>query len=249
MNSFNLLKIHKLVFLIFTITSEPVLSGTNIVNSSEPALPLSNKHTLSDTYIPKLDPSLAIEAVCGNNEHAQKLARLIQSSENQQRQLLHCNEKLNEIALIKANLIQQNQHVWHNAGNMYPNQLLRHHGFKLPRSYPTFDNQVEAIAGGEATPEFLLEDFLNSTPHRQLLLGENDFFHAQDQMGVAYLKDLSTEHQHYWVVIIAKAQEKTIFKQEPVAEVSPPLESQNRKRLKNMKQRMYRNKVKSTRRY
>jgi uncharacterized protein YkwD len=187
-------------------------------------------------------PTHASQMICGNNEQAQKLAQLILTDMNQQRNDLNCSKKLNEIALIKANIIRQNQDIWHNAGRLTPNQLLRHHNFKLPKTYPLFGNQVEAIAGGEAAYEFVFEDFLNSSPHKKLLLGEDDFFKAQNQMGVAYLKDLDTDHQHYWVVIIADERNQTV-KQDPIIEVEPPVISKKRNRGREIKERMYRNKV------
>ncbi len=140
---------------------------------------------------------------CGNNEQAQRLVALIKQHQQQQRQQLHCHPLLNEIARIKAGLLIENQDIWHNAGHLTPNQLLRHHGFKLPRHYPVFGNQVEALAGGKNSAADTFDSFLNSEPHKKLLLGEDDLFRQQDQIGVAYVKDLSTDHQHHWVVIIA----------------------------------------------
>lgn len=140
---------------------------------------------------------------CGNNEQAQQLVALIKQHQQQQRQQLHCHPLLNEIARIKAGLLIENQDIWHNAGHLTPNQLLRHHGFKLPSNYPVFGNQVEALAGGKTSASDTFHGFLHSEPHRKLLLGETDFFAQQDQIGVAYIKDLSTDHQHHWVVIIA----------------------------------------------
>jgi uncharacterized protein YkwD len=182
-------------------------------------------------------------ALCGNNAEAAELIASIQKHASQQRTVLECNSKLNEIALIKAKLIIQNQDIWHNAGHMTPNQLLKHHGFKLPQSYPFFGNQVEALAGGEESAEEALSDFLNSEPHRNLLLGEDEFFKSQDQIGAAFIEDPETDHQFYWVVIIAD--EKTNkLKQNPVVEVEPPVVSKNkRQRGREIKERLYRNKV------
>lgn len=61
-------------------------------------------------------------------------------------------------------------------------------------------------------------------------------------MGVAYLKDFDTEHQHYWVVIIADERNQTV-NQDPIIEVEPPLISKKRNRGSEIKERMYRNKV------
>ncbi len=193
--------------------------------------------------------SLSSNLTCGNNAPAQQLATLIKSHDQQQRKNLDCNEKLTEIALIKAGHIIESQDVWHNAGRMAPNQLLRHHGFKLPKTYPLFGNQVEALAGGEQVVELVFSDFLNSEPHRKLLLGDDLFFSQQDQIGVAYVEDLTTDHQHFWVVIIAD-EKNTEIKQEPVIEVKPPVFApKKRNRGREIKERLYRNKVKETKRF
>ena len=171
-------------------------------------------------------------AICGNNVEAAELIASIQNHASQQRTVLDCNSKLNEIALIKANLIIQNQDIWHNAGHMTPNQLLKHHGFKLPKSYPFFGNQVEALAGGEESAEEVLSDFLNSEPHRKLLLGVDEFFKSQDQIGVAFIEDPETD------------QKTNKLKQNPVVEVEPPVVAKNkRQRGREIKERLYRNKV------
>lgn len=191
----------------------------------------------------------ANESSCGNNAIAAELIDLIKNHKNQQRGVLSCNKSLNKIANIKAGIIIESKDVWHNAGHMTPNQLLRHHEFRLPKTYPIFGNQVEALAGGEHSAEEVFDDFLNSEPHRNLLLGEDDFFKSQDQIGAAFIKDLSTDHQYYWVVIIADEKENKI-KQDPVIEVEPPVFSNRKKnRGREIKEKHYRNKVRTTRYY
>lgn len=180
---------------------------------------------------------------CGNSPAAQQLAQLIQNHPKQQRMVLNCSKKLSTIAAIKAGHINDNEDIWHHAGRMAPNQLLRHHGFKLPPTYPFFGNQVEALAGGEEVVEQVLTEFLNSKPHRMLLLGEDAFFRAQDQIGVAYLEDPESDHRHYWVVIIATEKNNTI-KQDPVIEVKPPVISPKKRKPESIRERHYRKRVK-----
>ena len=183
-------------------------------------------------------------APCGNHPAAEQLADLIRTHENQQRPELTCNTTLNQIAQIKANHVIESQNIWHHAGRMSPNQLLRHHGFKLPKTYPLFGNQVEALAGGEAAADAVLDDFLNSEPHRQLLLGEDPFFLAQDQIGVAFIEAPDTDHRYYWVVIIADERNHTI-RQNPVIDVDPPVISKKKSRGREIKEKMSRRKVRS----
>ena len=148
--------------------------------------------------------------------------------------------------MIKVKILLESGDVWHNAGHMTPNQLLRAHGFKLPRTYPLFGNQVEALAGGMGDVDEVMLNFMDSTPHRMLLLGEDSFFAAQDQMGVAYIHQPGSSHEHYWVVIIADERNQTII-QQPKVEVEPPVISKKIKRGRQIKQTMYQRKVRRTR--
>ena len=203
-----------------------------------------NRHLLLICIILALAIPTIQAAPCGNNPTAEQLANLIRTHKNQQRPELNCHTILNEIAQIKAQHVVDSQNIWHHAGRMSPNQLLRHHGFKLPKTYPLFGNQVEALAGGEASVNEVFNDFLNSEPHRQLLLGEDDFFQAQDQMGVAFVEAPDTDHRYYWVVIIADERNHTI-RQDPVIEVDPPVISKKQSRGREIKEKMYRRKVRS----
>ena len=203
-----------------------------------------NRHLLLICIILALAIPTIQAAPCGNNPTAEQLANLIRTHKNQQRPELNCHTILNEIAQIKAQHVVDSQNIWHHAGRMSPNQLLRHHGFKIPKTYPLFGNQVEALAGGEASVNEVFNDFLNSEPHRQLLLGEDDFFQAQDQMGVAFVEAPDTDHRYYWVVIIADERNHTI-RQDPVIEVDPPVISKKQSRGREIKEKMYRRKVRS----
>ena len=204
---------------------------------------LKFKKLICTTLLITSHPVFSNEVTCGNNEQAHQLAQLIRFNQQQQRMALRCNEKLNEIALIKAGYIIENQDIWHNAGHMAPNQLLRHHGFKLPKTYPLFGNQVEALAGGEESAKEVFADFLNSKPHKKLLLGEDAFFKSQDQIGVAFVKNINTEHEFYWVVIIADEKNQMI-NQDPIIDVEPPvISTKKRRRGREIKQKMYHNKV------
>ncbi|MGJ8663135.1 MAG: CAP domain-containing protein [Marinicella sp.] len=189
------------------------------------------------------ESALANSDPCGNSPEAAILASLVSSHPDQQRKKIRCNQKLNEIALIKASYIIENQDIWHHAGHMAPNQLLRHHGFKLPDTYPLFGNQVEALASGVDSAEQVFTDFLNSSPHRRLLLGEDEFFEEQDQIGIAFIKDLDTDHEYYWVVIIADEKKRKI-KQAPRINIESPVVSNKKKsRGREIKDKMYRQKV------
>ncbi len=148
-------------------------------------------------------------AVCGNNQKAREMANLILEHNNQKRTQLHCNDKLNEIALIKANLLKSEKDISHTVGHTFPNQLLRKHGYKLSKRYPVLSNQVEAIAGGEPSTQVAFKDFLDSEAHRVLLMADHAYFWQQNEMGVAYVYDKNTPYEHYWVVIFGDQDKKS----------------------------------------
>ncbi|WP_154223019.1 CAP domain-containing protein [Marinicella rhabdoformis] len=143
----------------------------------------------------------AADNSCGNNPASQELAHAIIEHNKQQRPQLQCNQKLSKIALIKAHLLAKELDISHNAGHTTPNHLLRKNGYDLSKRYPVLGNQVEAIAGGEPDTEVAFQDFLNSEPHRILLLGEHPYFTEQNDIGVAYLYNKNTPYEHYWVVL------------------------------------------------
>jgi len=91
----------------------------------------------------------------------------------------------------------------HNIGRLTPNQLLRKKGYSLSSGYLILGNQVEVIAAGEAHIKTVLEQFLKSKNHRNLLLGNADFYQSQNQIGAAYLHQPDSYYEHYWVIFIA----------------------------------------------
>ncbi len=188
----------------------------------------------------------ADKTICGNNQQANQLVQLIMTHKNQQRNELTCNAKLSAIAAIKAQHITKDQNIWHHAGRMSPNQLLRHHGYKLPKTYSLLGNQVEALAGGTDDHNEVFADFLTSEPHKNLLLGIDDFFQLQDQIGAAYIYNADTEHESYWVVIIAGDRMQTL-EQKPVLLIEPLVINKKRRRGRHVRDRFYRNKLDDSR--
>ena len=162
---------------------------------------------LMTTYL-QLGVAETEELTCGNHELAQKLAELIIAEPKQNRQNLKCDEQLVRIAHLKAQQLAEAQVVSHDVNHTTPNQLLRKNQFALPKEYSLFGNQVESLAGGNDVPQEILTDFMGSHLHRPHVLGEGDFFAAQNKIGVAYVRDPWTLHVDYWVVLIATTEER-----------------------------------------
>jgi hypothetical protein len=147
---------------------------------------------------------------CGQNAHAQKLASLIMGHESQQRPVLQCNELLTKIAAERAlDLVGGSK-----PDDLTPNQILTENGFRFASFYPAKGNQVEAVAAEWETPESAFDFLTRNYKHRDLVLGNGEFFSRQSQMGVGYYKNELNETQY--VVLIAEpyTKSKIVIKQE-----------------------------------
>jgi hypothetical protein len=154
--------------------------------------------------------------VCGENAYSQTLASLIMDHESQQRTELQCNELLAKIAAQRAvDLISGPK-----PDDLTPNQILTQNGFRFASFYPPTGNQVEASAKELETPESALDHFVRSYKHRDLILGDGEFFSRQSQIGVGYYMNEDNETQY--VVLIAEpySNPKLVIKQEFVAPTS-----------------------------
>ena len=146
------------------------------------------------------------EVNCGFNKQARNLAKIIINSENQQRKQLLCNEMLAKLADKKAKQMAEVDRIRHDIYHVSPNQFLRTQGFALPALYEIVGNQVEAVSGGMETAQETFDYFMTSIEHKKHLLGENDFYMAQNQIGVGFYEDVSKKYEQYWVVYITKKQ-------------------------------------------
>jgi uncharacterized protein YkwD len=145
---------------------------------------------------------LGIYSNCGLNEKAIQLAQMLVESTNQRRVNLTCNSKLAVAASQKAQVMAQKEKVLHNLNNTSPNELLKNNGVVLPLYYAKIGNQVESVLGGMQTAAESYQLFMTSEIHKKHLLGENDFYQRQTQIGVGYYFDKKTKHMDYWVVYI-----------------------------------------------
>lgn len=145
---------------------------------------------------------------CGLNEKSRQLAQLIMSYTGQQRNELMCNNELAKAAEKKARLMAEADKISHYIDNTSPNELLSAEGIELPHNYAILGNQVEAVQGGADSSKEAFENFLTSYYHKQHLLGENDFYAKQNQIGVGYYYDSSKKHEDYWVVYITSLRQE-----------------------------------------
>ena len=168
--------------------------------------------TLSLILIGLLQVAVSDEAepACGASPQAQALALLIIGHERQQREELYCNEILVEAAAQRAMDLVENP----DADERSANEIVQKAGFRFPMFYPRVGNQVQAIAEEVDSPEAAIEYLARSFEHRDLILGDDEFFSRQSEMGVGYYPD---EHgQGKYVVFIAEpySKPKIVIKQE-----------------------------------
>lgn len=149
--------------------------------------------------------------LCGDNDKAQKLVKLIINDKTQQRLSLQCDQRLVTAATQKVKEMADTQFVFHGRAN----GRLRDQGVELPRYYGVGQaNQVEALAGGQHSAENVWQEFKLSQSHAEHLLGLSDFYREQYLIGAAYLYAPETSHMHYWAVYVTKednASEKHLF--------------------------------------
>lgn len=147
---------------------------------------------------------------CGASPQAQELALLIIAHDEQQRESLHCNELLSAAAADRARDLAENPQ----AKDVTPNEHVREAGFRFPVFYPPTGNQVQANAHDMESPESAVEYLVDRHEHRDLILGDGEFFSRQSEMGVGFHRD-SEGRGHYVVFIVEPyAKPKIVIKQE-----------------------------------
>ena len=101
-----------------------------------------------------------------------------------------------------------------------PNQLARRFGYDLPSRVPaggvnyvlpTVGNQIESLAGGRATPSEALQGLIESTGHRNHLLGVTAHNQVAREVGIGYQFLNAATYKHYWTVLITPSKTATPF--------------------------------------
>jgi len=144
------------------------------------------------------------EFICGNTQQAKRLSNLIVNDKDQIRTSARCNPTLVALAEAKVKDMAERGLVSHFLGGS-PNSHIRQAGLTLPHYYgKAMSNQVEALAGGYRTAKQVWHALKTSHSHKQHLLGELPFYAEQDEMGVAFIKDIKTPHVEYWAIYFTK---------------------------------------------
>lgn len=106
------------------------------------------------------------------------------------------NPALTSSAMFKANEIADNGYFSHQSAvtGIWPNRLVRDHGYPLPPGWPDDANYLESLHGGSPNPRNVLLSFADSPSHRVHVFGEGGFL-AHNEIGVG-----RSTNQNYWAV-------------------------------------------------
>jgi uncharacterized protein YkwD len=152
-------------------------------------------------------PLVAQNPSCSLIPEEQQIARYMIQHPDQQRSSLTCHPILARVARERAEDMARRRYFAHtNPDGFGPNYLVRQAGYALPSYYGTEPdaNNIESIAGGYPTAEATWQGWMDSSGHRDHLLGLNSFWAEQVEYGVGYACDPTSPYRHYWVVITAK---------------------------------------------
>ncbi|NLF73847.1 MAG: hypothetical protein GX575_32965 [Candidatus Anammoximicrobium sp.] len=133
---------------------------------------------------------------------------------------LAVNDCLMQSAGLRADEMAEHDYVAHRSPvtGDWPNRIARHQGYALPSHWPDDDNYVESIAAGSlyeraATPleALIVDQGLPAATHRSHLLGVDEFYAENREIGVGYAADSSSTYGHYWSIHAARRESADAF--------------------------------------
>ncbi len=168
----------------------------------------------SRVYLPIIEYSTQSDMSigCYKNEVTQQLGQLFVNDPGQQRarETLQCSDRLVAAAQARVWNMAQNNYLSHtDPKGRSPHFYIRQTDYPLPDAYASGENFVESIAGGFASANSAWKALLGSPSHRVHVLGEKDFFRAQNCFGIGYIE--STDHlRHYYVILTAPCSNRQV---------------------------------------
>ncbi len=170
-----------------------------------------------EVYVPMIPTANAgpggtgeVPTSCGLNEQETVISTLLVNHPDQKRIGPVCDPILAQVARARARDMAQRGYFAHvNPDGDGPNFLVSQAGYALPNWYPDDRdaNNIESIAGGQATPDAAWGGWLQSDAHRMHVLGMHSFYAGQTAYGVGYFFDSNSRMKHYWVFLSAPIEE------------------------------------------
>lgn len=150
-------------------------------------------------YVP-----IAANGGCTFSQEASRFYALLTADQGQKHPRLVCNMALNAAALNRAQSMAINGYFAHcDLGGVCANDYARAAGCKLPSDYGN-GNNIESLVAGVADAGGAYAALIGSPSHRKHLLGDGEFFRAQDQVGIALYSLPESPYTFYWVILIGK---------------------------------------------
>lgn len=129
--------------------------------------------------------------------------RLLVADSRQQHPRLQCDVRLVAAAKLRA-AAQPPTGLSHcDSLGICANVYARAAGCQLPSYYAINGNNIESLTGGMKDPAVAVASLARSPSHAAHLFGENDFFRAQDRIGIAMVEIPGWRWQYSWAILIA----------------------------------------------
>lgn len=159
------------------------------------------------TFLPSIHNGPTVPVQGEADDRARAIFELMSHHQDQGREFkaMVWDEKLAYIARIRC--FTQAKFGWDghvDPKGKGPNWWVRNAGYPLPDDYDQADdaNNIESLAhNGNGTPEQVWKSWMQSNGHRVHILGANDFYSGQTQVGVGYYFLESSTKKHYWCVL------------------------------------------------
>lgn len=170
------------------------------VPSAQPASPLAQPESpllIRRYYVPMV---IGVPS-CLTMPATERFYSLLATDGRQQRPRMRCNAALVKAAQARADGLVRSDLVSHCdvAGNC-ANRYARVAGCRLPAYYSENGNNIESLAGGSGLAEVVFIALARSPSHAAHLFGQNDFFRAQVDVGIAVAT--GGKYGWWWVVMI-----------------------------------------------
>ncbi len=194
--------------LTFSATAANQVNGSQRVvgapvAAASPSWPQTARPGAQPALMPRLFTRRALPTVDFTHDEILKQAALIAEINKIRRQFgkaeLIDNEILTQTAAAYARQLAQRHHLDHkDTQGRGPDARVEERGYR-------WKYVAENLAAGQLTPAEVVQDWLDSPPHRAALLSDHP-----EQLGVAYLRSKVSlredPHLTYWVALFAKPQ-------------------------------------------
>ncbi len=133
---------------------------------------------------------------------------------------LAVNDRLMQSAGMRSEEMAEHDYLGHQSlvTGVWPNELARDQGYALPSSWPDDNNFIESIAAGNwydqaaaSLDALIVDQGLPATTHRRHLLGVDEFYAENREIGVGYATDPDSTYGRYWAVHIARQENMDVF--------------------------------------